>query len=162
MNAAVDGDRRLAPTLTVVVATTTMGALAGSFAGGPVLVAAFGLAWGPGPWGHGDTAQPNSAPATPLSTVRCCWPAWWQAACSVSACWTCRYTAGCRPSSRRTSGSSQLDQIRVWVGLSWVRNAVDGLMFVLLLLAMLVPTSVVLGRRQAVEPAASSAPSLPW
>jgi hypothetical protein len=57
--------------------------------------------------------------------------------------------------------AEQLDQIRVWVGLSWVRNAADGLMFVLLLLAMLVLASVVVGRRQAAEPAAASAPSLP-
>ena len=57
--------------------------------------------------------------------------------------------------------AEQLDQIRVWVGLSWVRGAVDGLMFVLLLVAMLVPASVVLGRRQAAAPAASSAPSVP-
>jgi hypothetical protein len=41
------------------------------------------------------------------------------------------------------------------------RGAVDGLMFLLLPVAMLVPASVVLGRRQAAEPATSSAPSLP-
>lgn len=57
--------------------------------------------------------------------------------------------------------AEQLDQIRTWVGLSWVRGAVDGLLFVLLLVAMLVPASTVAPRRQAVEPAASSTPSLP-
>jgi hypothetical protein len=54
--------------------------------------------------------------------------------------------------------AEQLDQIRAWVALSWVRGAVDGLMFVLLLLAMLVPASVALQRRQAMEPAVSSSP----
>jgi hypothetical protein len=49
----------------------------------------------------------------------------------------------------------------VWVALSWVRGAVDGLLFVLLLVAMLVPASAVLGRRQAVAPAASGARSVP-
>jgi hypothetical protein len=46
LNAAVDGDRRLAPILIVAVATTTMGVFAGSFVGGSVLVATFGLLWG--------------------------------------------------------------------------------------------------------------------
>jgi hypothetical protein len=57
--------------------------------------------------------------------------------------------------------AEQLDQIRLWVGLSWVRGAVDGLMFLLLLVAMLVPASAVVRPRQAAEPATSSAPSLP-
>ena len=59
--------------------------------------------------------------------------------------------------------AEQLDQIRMWVGLSWFRGAVDGLLFVLLLVAMLVPASAVVVMRppQAAEPAASSAPSLP-
>jgi hypothetical protein len=58
--------------------------------------------------------------------------------------------------------AEQLDQIRTWVGLSWVRGAVDGLLFVLLLVAMLVPASAAMARRPPpAEPAASRAPSVP-
>lgn len=58
--------------------------------------------------------------------------------------------------------AEQLDQIRTWVGLSWVRGAVDGLLFVLLLVAMLVPVSGAVARRPPpAEPAASRAPLVP-
>src|SRR5512132_93120 len=60
MNAGVHSNRRLAPTLTVAVATTAMGAFAGRFAGDPVLVAAVGLAWG---LALGATATRVSRPA---------------------------------------------------------------------------------------------------
>jgi hypothetical protein len=46
MNAGIDRHHRFAPVLIVAVATTTMGAFAGTFGGGSVLVAAVGLAWG--------------------------------------------------------------------------------------------------------------------
>jgi hypothetical protein len=240
MNAAVDGDRRLAATLTVVVATTTMGALAGSFAGGPVLVGAFGLAWG---LALGAMATRLSRPArrrsplangslllaslvagilfgfglldlslhsrllatSPQDIAILIQPPLGDVfmvgliALNTSLEWLLLPTLvllNWHIPNRRTLvvvaaalyyamrvwsylhfvprifdwaalpagqpfAAEQLDQIRVWVGLSWVRGAVDGLMFVLLLVAMLVPASVVLGRRQAAEPAASSAPPLP-
>jgi hypothetical protein len=240
MSAVVDGDRRLAPTLTVVVATTTMGAFAGSFAGGPVLVAAFGLAWGLAlaamatrvsrtarrrpPLANGSlllaslvagilfgfglldlslhsrllAEQPQDIGILihpPLGDVFVVglialntsleWlllPALvllnWrvpkrQTLVVVAAAlyyamrvWSYLYFVprifdwGELPADQPFA-AEQLDQIRVWVGLSWVRGAVDGVMFVLLLVAMLVPASAVLERRHMVQPAASSARSVP-
>jgi hypothetical protein len=241
MNTSIDRDRRLSPVLIVAVATTTMGAFAGTFGGGPVLVAAFGLAWG---LALGAIATRVSRPARrraalangslllaslvagilfgfglldlslhsrllaeqpqdvgilihpPLGDVfmvglialNTClewlllpvlvllnWHIPKRRTLVVAAAglyyamrvWSYLYFVPhifdwTELPAGQPFSAEQLDQIRLWVGLSWVRGAVDGLMFVLLLVAMLVrASSVVLGRRQAAAPAASSAPSVP-
>ena len=239
MNASIDRHHRLAPILIVALATTTMGAFAGRFAGSPVLVAALGLAWG---LAVGAIATRVSRPArrraalangslllaslvagilfgfglldlslhsrllaeqpqdiailihSPLGDVFMVglialntsleWlllPALlllnWQvpnrrtlvvvaaALYYAMRVWSYLYFVprifdwGELPAGQPFS-AAQLDQIRIWVGLSWVRGAADGLLFVLLLVAMLVSASTMLRPRQAAEPAASSAPSV--
>lgn len=119
MNAAVDGDRRLAPIVTVVVATTTMGAFAGRFAGGPVLITAFGLAWG----------LALGAMATRVSHRQ---P--WRRPLANGALLAASLVAG------TLFGFGLLDLslhsrllAEQWVALSLVRGAADGLLLVLLL-----------------------------
>jgi len=240
MNTSIDRHRRLSPVLIVAVATTTMGAFAGTFGGGPVLVAVFGLAWGlalgaiatrlsrparrrpalakgallaaslvagilfgfglldlslhsrllaASPQDIGILIQPplgdvfmvglialNSSLEWLLLPVLVLLN--WQipnrrplvviaaALYYAMRVWSYLYFVprifdwGELPAGQPFS-AAQLDQIRTWVGLSWVRGAADGLLFVLLLVAMLVPAPTVVRRRQAVQPAASSAPSLP-
>jgi len=240
MNTSIVRHRRSSPVLFVAVATTTMGAFAGTFGGGPVLVAAVGLAWG---LALGAIATRLSRPARrrpalakgallaaslvagilfgfglldlslhsrllaeqpqdigmliqpPLGDVFMVglialnsslewlvlpvlvllnWQIPKRRTLVVVAAglyyamrvWSYLYFVprifdwGELPAGQPFS-AAQLDQIRTWVGLSWVRGAADGLLFVLLLVAMLVPAPTVVRRRQAVQPAASSAPSLP-
>jgi hypothetical protein len=240
MNITVDRGRRFAPILIVAVATTTMGAFAGTFGGGPVLVAAFGLAWGLAlgamatrlnrrenwrpslangallaaslvagilfgfglldlslhsrllaeqPQDIGILIHPPLGDVFMVGLIALNTSLEWlllpallllnwhlpnrrtlvvvaAALYYAMRAWSYLYFVprifdwAEQPVGQPFS-AEQLDQIRTWVGLSWFRGAADGLLFVLLLVAMLAPASAVLRRRQAVQPAASRAPSLP-
>lgn len=75
MNTSIDRHRQLFPVLIVAVATTTMGAFAGTFAGGPVPVAAVGLAWGLALGGIVTRVSRRESWRPRLPTGPCCWPA---------------------------------------------------------------------------------------
>jgi hypothetical protein len=239
MSTSIDRHRRLSPVLIVAVATTTMGAFAGSFGGGPVLVAAFGLAWGLAlgaiatrvsrreswrprlangallaaslvagilfgfglldlslhsrllaeqPQDIGILIHPPLGDVFMVGLIALNSSLEWLVLpVLVLLNWQIpkRRTlvvvaAGLYYAMRVWSylyfvprifdwaelpvgqpfSAEQLDQIRLWVGLSWIRGAVDGLLFVLLLVAMLVPAATVVRPRQAAEPVASPAPSI--
>src|SRR5215207_4673783 len=240
MNTSIDRHRRLSPVLIVAVATTTMGAFAGTFGGGPVLVAVFGLAWGlalgaiatrvsrparrraslangslllaslvagilfgfglldlslhsrllaTSPQDIGILLQPPLGDVFMVGLIALNSSLEWlllpvlvllnwhipkrrtlvigaAALYYAMRAWSYLYFVPrifdwAELPAGQPFSTDQLHQIRLWIGLSWVRGAADGLLFVLLLVAMLVPASVVLGRRQAAAPAASSAPSVP-